>query len=74
MLEKLILLSVAVCFNASISLLVRIRSSQCTCVDYTVRNLVCCHIHPVSLEETEGERNPPMADDIVDDVAQKRES
>ena len=49
-------------------------SFKCTCVDYTARNLVCCHIHAVSLEETEDERNPPFADGIVDDVAQKRES
>ena len=48
---------------------------KCTCQDYTVRNIVCCHIHAVSVTEPEAdETNPPMADDLVDDVAQKRET
>ena len=49
-------------------------SFKCTCQDYTIRNIKCCHIHVVSLNEPEDEENPPMADDMVDDVAQKRES
>ena len=49
-------------------------SFKFTCQDYTVTNIVCCHIHAVSLKEPEDEKNPPMADDMVDDVMQKRES
>ena len=35
---------------------------------------MCYHIHVVSLKEPEDEKNPPMADDIVDDVAEKGET
>ena len=47
-------------------------SYKCTCLDYAVRNLVCCHIHAVNLAKPP-EEAMTIPDEADDDVAEKRE-
>ena len=47
-------------------------SFKCTSLDFILRNLVLPY-PAVSLKKPEDQKNPPMADDIVDTVTKKQE-